>query len=107
MKSFRHLRILAAALILALLALLLPPSPAHAGGAPLVRVGQESLSINFGDFQSRAELTYPAGAATRGPAVILIPGSGLEDLNADICAAGPGSPVLSHIFLDIANFLTP
>ncbi len=39
--------------------------------------------------------------------MILIPGSGLENMNAAICAAGPGSPVLSHNFLDIANYLTP
>jgi len=104
MGSLRRLRLVMAALIIAVL---LPPSLASAGGAPLAAIGRESLRINFGDFQSQAELTYPAGAAQRRPAVILIPGSGLENMDAAICAAGPGSPVLSHNFLDIANYLTP
>jgi len=104
MGSLRRLRLVMAALIIAVL---LPPSLTSAGGAPLAAIGRESLRVNFGDFQSQAELTYPASAAQRRPAVILIPGSGLENMDAAICAAGPGSPVLSHNFLDIANYLTP
>jgi len=104
MGSLRRLRLVMAALIVAVL---LPPSLVSAGGAPLAAIGRESLRVNFGDFQSQAELTYPAAAVQRRPAVILIPGSGLENMNAAICAAGPGSPVLSHNFLDIATYLTP
>ncbi len=69
-------------------------------------IGREGLTVNFGDFQSHAELDYPAGATGKLPAVVLIPGSSPEDLNANI-STGPGQPVLSHIFLDIANYLSP
>ncbi len=62
MGSLRRLRLVVAALIIAAL---LPPSLAHAGGAPLAAIGRESLRINFGDFQSQAELTYPASADRR------------------------------------------
>ena len=82
-----------------------PVRPAQAGGA-VAAVRSEMLRLNFGDFQSRAELTYPAGTASGSPTVILIPGSGPEDMNADI-GARPGKPPLSHIFLDIARYLTP
>lgn len=91
---------------LAVLALVaVPVRPAQAGGG-VAAVRSEMLRLNFGDFQSRAELTYPAGAAGGSPTVILIPGSSPEGMNADI-GARPGMPPLSHIFLDIAHYLTP
>lgn len=99
----RRLGIVAALIGLALA--LLPTLPAHAGGYT-ARVASEMLRINFGDFQSRAALTYPAGIAGGSPTLILIPGSGLEDMDADICA-GTSSVPLSHNFLDIARYLTP
>ncbi len=82
-----------------------PVHPAQAGGVTAA-VRSEMLRLNFGDFQSRAELTYPASAARGSPTVLLIPGSTPEDMNAAI-SARPGTPPLSHIFLDIARYLTP
>ena len=99
----RHSVWIGALIVLALVAA--PVRPVHAGGG-VTTVRSEMLRLNFGDFQSRAELTYPAGAAGGSPTVILIPGSSPEDMNADI-SARPGAPPLSHIFLDIARYLTP
>jgi len=82
-----------------------PVHPAQAGGG-LTAVRSEMLHLNFGDFQARAALLYPAGTVGGSPTVILIPGSTPEDMNADI-SARPGAPPLSHIFLDIARYLTP
>jgi len=82
-----------------------PLRPAQAGpGGAAVR--SEMLRLTFGDFRSSAELTYPAGVVGGSPTVILIPGSGPEDMDADI-GARPGVPPLSHIFLDIERYLTP
>src|SRR5258708_7031242 len=79
-------------------------SPAPMGAATIER---QELSINFGDFQTKAELTYPVQGSDPFPTVVLIPGSGPEDMNATICTAGAnGQTVLSHIFLDIANDLS-
>ena len=68
----------------------------------------EPLTVNFGDFQTKAELTYPAQG--RGPfsTVVLIPGSGPEDMNATIASFGPdGKPVfLSAIFKQISTYLS-
>ncbi|MFE3192693.1 alpha/beta hydrolase family protein [Nocardia sp. NPDC059240] len=58
----------------------------------------ETLTFQFGEFTGSGELDYPAGARD-APVVVLIPGSGPEDLNAD-------QPSGSHIFLDIAADLT-
>lgn len=78
-----------------------------AGGSPQrpasAEAGREDLSLHFGDYQSHAQLTYPAGAG-RHPAVVLIHGAGPEDLDATICS--PTGAVLSHNFSDIASFLT-
>src|SRR5437762_2782655 len=74
-----------------------PDAPAH------WQVGREALTVDFGDFRSRAELDYPVGRP-HAPMVLLIPGSRPEDMNADIPGA---SGQVSHIFLDIANYLAP
>ena len=66
--------------------------------------GRSQLTIDFGDYQSAAELTYPASGEGPFPAVVLIPGSGPEDKDAHICAPGSTEP-LSHIFKDIGEFL--
>lgn len=106
MTRLGHVRRYAWIGALAVVALVAAPvRPAQAGGG-LAAVRREMLRLNFGDFQSRAALTYPAGAAAGSPTVILIPGSSPEDMNADI-GARPGTPPLSHIFLDIARYLTP
>ena len=81
----------------------LRPAQARPGGAA---VRSEMLRLTFGDFRSRAELTYPAGVVGGSPTVILVPGSGPEDMDADIDAR-PGVPPLSHNFLDLARYLTP
>jgi uncharacterized protein len=62
----------------------------------------EQFSFQFGDFTAGGELDYPTGAQD-APVVVLIPGSGPEDRNADI---GTGPTPMSHIFSDIANGLT-
>ena len=75
--------------------------------APAPGVAVQDLTIDLAGFQSKAQLTYPADAAGPFPAVILIPGSGPEDLNAAVCAFGSNPPrVLSHNFFDIANALS-
>ncbi|WP_433562391.1 alpha/beta hydrolase family protein [Nocardia sp. CA-151230] len=61
-------------------------------------VEHETFTFQFGDFTGSGELDYPAGARN-APVVVLIPGSGPEDLNADQASG-------SHIFLDIADDLT-
>ncbi|MFI1913384.1 alpha/beta hydrolase family protein [Nocardia sp. NPDC020380] len=65
-------------------------------------VEHESFSFRFGDFEGSGQLDYPAGARN-APVVMLVPGSGPEDRNADIPTAHHGT---THIFLDIANYLT-
>jgi pimeloyl-ACP methyl ester carboxylesterase len=97
--------------VLLLLLAAMPVAPVFAAPAPpagtgATAIGREGLTINFGDFQSHAELDYPAKTPGKLPTVLLIPGSGPEDLNATI-TSGPGQPALSHIFLDIANYLAP
>jgi pimeloyl-ACP methyl ester carboxylesterase len=67
------------------------------------RVGHESLSLDFGDFTAKAQLDYPTWRKN-APVVVLIPGSGPEDMNADV--PGADRKPLSHIFLDLANSLT-
>lgn len=85
-------------------------------GPPLAAVGRQGMTLRFGDYQSNAELTYPETPG-RHATVILVPGSlppdlsapqnfsGPEDLNADVCS--PSGKPLSHIFEDIANYLSP
>ncbi|MGV9662983.1 alpha/beta fold hydrolase [Nocardia niigatensis] len=67
-----------------------------AAAAPTVE--HESFTFQFGDFTGSGELDFPAGARN-APLVVLIPGSGPEDLDADQASG-------SHIFLDIADDLT-
>lgn len=68
-------------------------------------VTRQALSIDFGDFQSKAELSFPASSSGALPTVLLIHGSGPEDMDATIFGAGAdGKPVkLSSIFKDIAD----
>ena len=72
------------------------------------KVASEPLSVNFGDFQAKAELTYPARGRGPFPTVVLIPGSGPEDMNASISSFGAdGKPVfLSSIFKQLSDYLS-
>ncbi len=73
-------------------------------------IAREALTVNFGDFQSQAELTYPAQGDSPFPTVVLIPGSGPEDMNATIFTIGAVTntkPVpLSGIFGNISTYLS-
>jgi dienelactone hydrolase len=83
---------------------MLPTAPIPTAATPTLN--REALTINFGDYQSKAELTYPLGSGAF-PTVVLILGSGPEDLNATVCIPNTHPPVaLSHIFLDLSNYLS-
>lgn len=69
---------------------------------PPVAVSHQPLTFEFGDFQAAGQLDYPTGVE-KAPVVILIPGSGPEDMDA---AIGLGPTPKSRIFLDISNYLT-
>ena len=70
---------------------------------------RQVFTIDFGDFQTRAELTVPRSGAAPLPTVILIPGSGPEDMDATISGFDMlGKPAkLSNIFRDISDSVTP
>ncbi len=68
-----------------------------------VAIARENMTLHFAGYASHAQLTYPATGG-RHPVVVLIPGSGPEDLNAAICE--PTGRVLSHNFADIATYLS-
>ena len=72
-------------------------------------VARQALTIDLGDFQTKAELTFPSLSAAPLPTVILIPGSGPEDMDATISSFDMlGKPLkLSSIFKDISDTLTP
>jgi pimeloyl-ACP methyl ester carboxylesterase len=73
------------------------------GGVGTARtVERTSLAFRFGDWQAAGELDYPVGVV-HAPVVVLIHGAGAEDMNADI---GSGPAPRSHIFADIASYLT-
>ena len=85
------------------------PSAPSPQATPKILLERQALTIDFGDFQTKAELTFPASSAAPLPTVILIPGSGPEDLDASISSFDMlGKPVkLSSIFRDISDTLTP
>ena len=68
----------------------------------------EALTIDFGDFQSQAELTYPEQEGGPFPTVGLIHGSGPGDMNAAISTFGlDAKPILPFpIFKDISSYLS-
>jgi uncharacterized protein len=70
-------------------------------------VTRQALSVDFGDFQSKAELSFPASSGGALPTVILIHGSGPMDMDATIFgASADGKPVkFSSIFKDISDAL--
>ena len=75
--------------------------------AVLSEIASESLSIDLGDFQTKAELTYPADANGGSPTIILLHGSAPADMDYDRYSAWGEHAFLSHNFLDIAQYLTP
>jgi pimeloyl-ACP methyl ester carboxylesterase len=79
-------------------------SPTGPGVSAVDAVAREPLTLDFGDFTSHAELTYPAHDPSHRPAVLLIHGAGPEDLNATISRFS-GDP-LSSIFGQIADNLS-
>ncbi|GMA14827.1 alpha/beta fold hydrolase [Deinococcus metallilatus] len=89
-----------------LLSALLLSSLAHAGGAEGGQAGQGqaervTTTLNFGDFQSKAEWTYPQGKSGKLPAVLLIHGSTPADMNFTML--GQDGKVKSAIFKDLAD----
>lgn len=70
-------------------------------------VERQALTLDLGDFQSKAELTYPAQGGPF-PTVILIHGSSPMDMDGTVFGIGAnGQPVkLSSIFKDISDFLS-
>jgi pimeloyl-ACP methyl ester carboxylesterase len=79
-------------------------APAGPGAGAVDTVAREPLTLNFGDFTSHAELTYPAHNPGPHPAVLLIHGGAREDLNATITTFS--GQTLSGIFGQIADYLS-
>ena len=73
----------------------------------LSEIARESLTIDLGDFQTKAELTYPADGDGIYPTVILLHGSAAADMDYHRYSSWGEEALLSHNFLDIANYLTP
>ncbi len=69
-------------------------------------LGRQDFTVDFGDFQAPAELTYPLDASGSLPTVVLIPGSGPADMNFTLYNLDGSGTVVSHIFRDIANNLS-
>lgn len=78
-------------------------APTAAATAKADPVGRENFTVDLGDFQTAAQLTYPAGE--KGPflTVILVHGSGPADM--DFTLKDFTGKTLSHIFKDIADYL--
>lgn len=79
---------------------------ALASGADIVR---EPFKVNFGGFESQGELTYPAEGEGPFPAVVLVHGSGANDMDhliADMNYATGEMVALSTNFATIAEYLS-
>ncbi len=66
-------------------------------------IGRENFQVDLGDFQTAAQLTYPAGQTGPFLTVILVHGSGPADM--DFTLRDFTNKPLSHIFKDIADSL--
>lgn len=73
----------------------------------LSEIARESLTIDLGDFQTKAELTYPAEGDGAYPTIILLHGGAAADMDYARYSSWGEQAFLSHNFLDIANYLTP
>jgi uncharacterized protein len=71
-------------------------------------IKREPLTLDFGDFESKAELTYPAQGSGPFPTVILIHGGGPADMNMTSTGVDEnGQPfTISANFKDISDFLS-
>jgi pimeloyl-ACP methyl ester carboxylesterase len=79
----------------------LPTPPA------LSEIASESLTIDLGDFQTKAELTHPVDGDGVYPTIILLHGSAPADMDYHRYSSWGEQELLSNNFLDIANYLTP
>lgn len=68
-------------------------------------IARQVSTIDLGDFQSKAELTYPADGIGGNPTVILLHGSAAADMDYDCFSAYGDQELLSHNFKDIAEYL--
>jgi uncharacterized protein len=120
---YRHSSVILGSVALSfLLAILLaacgdatPTSPAAQTSAPATSttstslpngVASQEVSFNFGDgWVAKGQFVYPAGKAGPFPIVILIPGSGPNDMNHTIPEQAAGIPGGSAMFRDIAYHL--
>lgn len=74
----------------------------------LSEIASESLTIDLGDFQTKVEcLTYPVDGDGVYPTIILLHGSAPADMDYHRYSSWGEQELLSHNFLDIANYLTP
>jgi len=80
--------------------------PAAPTSPVLQPIGRERLTIDFGDFQSTAELTFPTNTRGGRPTVILLHGAAPADMDYTIFSTWGKRQLLSHMFRDIAEYLT-
>jgi hypothetical protein len=73
----------------------------------LSEIASESLTIDLGDFQTKAELTYPVDGEGVYPTIILLHGSAPADMDYHRYSSWGEQELLSHNFLDISNYLPP
>ncbi len=91
-------------LLIVLLLLMFVWSPAARAAPAHTGVSVEDFTLNFGDFTSKAELSYPSDARGGSPTVILNHGGCTCDMDETFIR--PDGGVQSHIFKDIADHLT-
>lgn len=68
-------------------------------------IGRQDFTVDLGDFQTPAEITYRPGATGPLPTVVLIAGSGPADMDFTLYSPDGSGTVISHIFRDIGNNL--
>ncbi len=91
-------------LVLLAAALFIPLLRVHAQEAtPDSAVSRQEFTVDFGDFETQAELTYPADGDGPFPTVILIHGSTPADMDFTVFSFD-GKPVSTN-FKDMAEFL--
>lgn len=91
----------------------MPAAASQSGATPAASplpgkgIATRDFTVNLGDFTTKAQLTYPAAAATsatRFPTVVLFPGTGPSDMDFTFTDPTTGK-VTSTIFRDIATCL--
>lgn len=76
----------------------------QSAGSAGFRVDHLPFTIRLNDFDAKAELTVPAGSQKALPSILLIHGSDVADMDNTI--VDDKGKVVSHIFLDLAEFLS-